>query len=95
MIIIYSPVPPAIAKLQSGTYVVPSWTLVPEGTTREGITWIAPQTPTKTAGDVRTIQVKSYTVTVYGTSGNVTCTCPGYTFRKKCKHVDMHTVGTM
>jgi hypothetical protein len=95
MISIISHIPPAIAKLPSGTYAVPSWTKVPDGTTLENITWVRSQPSVKPPEKVRTIQVKSYTLTIYGASGKVTCTCPGYTYRRKCKHVDMHKAGTM
>jgi uncharacterized Zn finger protein len=35
---------------------------------------------------VKEYKVKTYTVRVYGEGQKVTCDCPGYTYRKKCKH---------
>jgi hypothetical protein len=87
MITITSPVPPAITKLLSGTYVVPTWTKVPDGTVLSDILWVRPQPTGIDRQTTKTYRVKSYTITVYGTSGRVTCTCPGYTYRKKCKHI--------
>jgi hypothetical protein len=74
--------PPAIAILGGKTYVVPSYTEVPAGTTLDDIIWIPPAV-TKPA--YTTKHVGKYIITIYD-SGRVTCDCPGYTFRKKCKH---------
>lgn len=77
--------PPAIAKMGLVTYVVPTYQAVPHGTTLRDLEWIplhrqeAPQT-------VKEYKVKTYTVRVYGDGTRVTCDCPGYTYRKKCKH---------
>lgn len=78
--------PPAIAKLGGKTYVVPSYTEVPEGTTLDMIVWKRPVT---VAPSYITKHVGKYIVTIY-TSGRVTCDCPGFTFRKKCKHSAEH-----
>lgn len=74
--------PPAIAKLGNKTVVVPSYMEVPEGTTLDMIHWERPVMP-KTSFKIK--HVGKYIITLYD-SGRVTCDCPGYTFRKKCKH---------
>ena len=82
---IYSSYPPAIAKLGQVTYVVPSYQAVPHGTTLKDLEWI-PTYPKVVKETVKEYKVKNYTVRVYGSGQKVTCDCPGYTYRKKCKH---------
>lgn len=74
--------PPAIAKIGNKTYAVPSWTELPENTTLDMLEWIRPERPVYTEQEH---QVGSYVVKV-SSSGNITCTCPGYTYRRTCKH---------
>lgn len=82
---IYSSYPPAIAKLGPVTYVVPSYQAVPHGTTLKDLEWI-PTRPAVVKETVKEYKVKNYTVRVYGSGQKVTCDCPGYTYRRKCKH---------
>jgi hypothetical protein len=74
--------PPAIAVLNNRTVVVPSWTEVPAGTTLADIDWIRPKqvTPKMTVK-----HVGKYLLNIYD-NGAVKCDCPGFTYRKKCKH---------
>lgn len=62
---------------------------VPEGTTPSDIVWSRPEPKLEPKPAVKSFEVEgrtgTYTVTVDGR--RVTCTCPGYTFRKTCKHV--------
>jgi len=73
---------PAITTLRGKTWVVPNWVEVPQGTTLQDICWIRPAEP---KSNKTTKHVGKYLITIYD-SGNVTCDCPGFTFRKKCKH---------
>ena len=61
---------------------------VPEGTVPADIQW-QPSVVVPKATKVQTFEVQgrsgTYTVTVGGP--RPTCTCPGYTFRRTCKHV--------
>ena len=62
---------------------------VAEGTTMDMIHWTAPAPKAVKPSAVKTYTVEgsrgqTYTVTVAG--ARVTCTCPGYTFRRSCKH---------
>jgi hypothetical protein len=89
--------PPAIATFNGITYVVPGWHPVPEGTTLEEVNkyWIrdvatemSPLTSInkfeKTVISTRTGE--EYTVAFSGKYWS--CTCMGFEFRGRCKHVD-------
>jgi hypothetical protein len=82
---VHSQYPPAIAKLGPVTYVVPTYQAVPHGTTLRDLEWV-PLRPQTTPQSVKEYKVKSYTVRVFGDGQKVTCDCPGYTYRKQCKH---------
>lgn len=73
---------PAITVINGRTLVVPSWVEVPSGTTLDMIEWVRPVLP---KASYKTKHVGKYIITIYD-SGRVTCDCPGFTFRKKCKH---------
>ena len=71
-----------------------TWIPVPDGTTRADLpkymTWEsfadAPQAP---SGRVWTVQgSKGQTYTVEAVSGFLTCSCKGYQFRRKCRHIE-------
>lgn len=91
MIKIRSSYPPALFTANGKTYVLPVWQEVPNGTTLDSIVWekVLPKSmvPTKPTVD----RVKSsdgkriYLVTTYG-DGRKTCTCPGFHYRRFCKH---------
>jgi len=74
--------PPAIATLGGKTYAVPTWTEVPAGTTLNMIEWVRPIIKEPT---VKTKHVGKYILKIYD-NGKVTCDCPGFTYRRKCKH---------
>jgi hypothetical protein len=89
--------PPAIAKFNGITYVVPGWHPVPEGTTLEEANkyWVkdipsgeSSINPTeevqKTVISKRTGE--EYTVRFSGRYWS--CTCMGFGFRGRCKHVE-------
>jgi len=91
MIHVESVYAPAIftAPVSGKTYVVPTWLEVPTGTTLDMISW---QRPIVVAPTIITKHVSKYIITIYG-DGRVTCDCPGYTFRRKCKHADAEPRG--
>jgi len=88
MIKVYSSVPPAmfVAPVTGITYVIPTWQAVPAGTTMKDLEWVPPPRAATVPQTAKEYKVKTYTVRVYGGGQKVTCDCPGYTFRKKCKH---------
>ena len=76
--------PPAIAQLGGKWYAVPSYTEIPPETKLADLDW-TPLRPRNTQEQVDKHQVGQYIVEVSGS--RVRCTCPGYTFRKTCKHI--------
>lgn len=75
-------------------YVTPTsdgWLAVPEGTTLDDIEWTPSYVPkvkvhTYTVEKIRSSSsTKIYLVTTHP-NGMKTCTCPGFTFRRFCKH---------
>ena len=85
------PMPPGIFKstVSGKTYAVGGkWVEIPEGTTREDLHKYAIHK--KREFDIKTWKVTSssgstYTVTRIN-GERYTCNCPGFKFRRKCKH---------
>jgi hypothetical protein len=79
-----------IMRLPSGTYICPGWIKVPDGTTREQVEWETPL-PKSSVPEWSEHFVKGttgdYKVTISEQFGD-RCTCPGYGFRKKCRHIE-------
>ena len=76
--------PPAIVTTPSGTYIVPGWTPVPEGTQLSEVRHIKPETKKPKVFVVTGSKGTKYNVTVNGDS--VRCDCPAGKFRGRCKH---------
>ena len=70
-----------------------NWVEVPEGTTLKDIQWIpthekkAIHIPKKKIMKVKGSKGNEYVLTYK--DGKVTCTCPGFKFRRKCKHQEL------
>lgn len=80
-----------VTKLMIDGRVVSPATPVPVGTTLENITWMRPtvrQTPLakRSTRRVTGSKGKVYLVTT-DEWGRQECTCPGFTYRRNCKHV--------
>ena len=80
--------PPAVAMIGNRTYIMPDWLEVPNGTKLSQVKWSPPPKPKK----VEVIQKKvkgsrgaTYTLTRQP-NGKWMCSCPGYSFRRFCKH---------
>lgn len=79
----------AIVKTLSGTYICPGWIPVPDNIDRKDVQWetLIPKSP---PSDFTEHFIKGatgdYKVTISNHYGN-RCTCPGYTFRKTCRHI--------
>jgi len=88
--------PPAIYRSHSGTWygIAGSvWIEVPVGTTlvelEDYMVFKRPEIP-KDTGE-KTWQVKGSKGNTYDvklSSGNYTCTCVGFSWRRKCKHIE-------
>jgi hypothetical protein len=78
--------PPAIVTTQSGTYIVPGWTLVPKGTTLAEVEHVKPETKKPNVYVVTGSKGDKYNVTV--TDKRISCDCPAGKFRGKCKHIE-------
>jgi hypothetical protein len=86
---------PAITRLPTGTYAVSGgvWIPVPDSTTREDLTkyftWEPLSAPAASTPTHRwTVQgSKGQTYTVQEFGGSWRCTCPGYQYRRKCRHI--------
>ena len=77
--------PPAIARLGDTTYIVPGYVKVPDGTTLDMVQWKRPKMAAVVKPKTYKVPGKDYTITDYGT--RKTCSCPGFTYRKHCRHV--------
>ena len=77
---------PTVVNTISGTYAVSgsNWKSVPEGTTLKDIKWINTNPKIKKSKP-KNWEVKDYTVSFNGSS--YSCTCLGYIYRHKCKHI--------
>jgi hypothetical protein len=77
-----------IYKVQVGSTLLPINQRLPESTTLSQIVWQRPERP-KVAEQMRTVKGSNgntYTITTLPT-GRVTCTCPGFSYRRTCKHI--------
>lgn len=96
MITIKSTLNPTVITVSSGTYAVAGslWLPVPAGTTINDIKWIperAPRIPIVTA-EIKVYKIPSSngkdSYEVKFEHGQWTCECPGFGFRRKCKHIE-------
>lgn len=79
-----------IDKLMVGSTPIPVTQSLPDTTSVSQFTWMGPDRVATISKPV-TVEVPGskgavYHVTTYP-NGRKTCTCPGYTFRKTCKHL--------
>ena len=90
-------VPPALANLPSGRYAVAgsTWIRVPEDTKFEDLdkymVYEAKRPVSPVDASVRSWAVvgsKGAHYTVRANHGRYTCTCPGFGWRHKCKHIE-------
>lgn len=77
-----------IYSVKVGSTLIPINQSLPEGTSVAQLVWVKPEPP-KVATDTQVVQGakgKQYIITTLPT-GRKTCTCPGFSFRRTCKHI--------
>ena len=92
-------IPPGTMELNGSRYIMPGWYKLPEDEPTPELKDIAfyPYKPNREA-DIDTSAIgiwkipsskgdKEYTVTT-SISGSLECECPGYGFRRRCRHID-------
>jgi len=90
---VQGPYQPFVAKVGQHYYIMPSWKMIPDDTNEVRILWDhpAPIPTQKLEGVTRTVPasngVGTYKVLVRN-DGMKSCSCPGFLYRRKCKHVD-------
>ena len=89
--------PPMLANVNGKRYAIsgPTWIEVPADTVFEDLPkymvasrWLAPRTE---SSDTRTWEVKGSkgnTYTVKLSAGQYTCQCAGFSFRRRCRHIE-------
>lgn len=77
-----------IYKVQVGKTLLPINQRLPESTTLSQIVWHAPVRPKVETSSkvVKGSNGKTYVVSTLPT-GRQTCTCPGFSYRRTCKHI--------
>ena len=91
--------PPALTTFGSEKYIMPGWYKLPEDEHDIKLEDIAfypykadkPNIPDSNKNKVYKVKSsrgdKTYEVTI-NSSGEFSCTCPGYGFRRRCRHID-------
>ena len=92
-------IPPATMELNGNRYIMPGWYKLPDDEPTPKLEDIGfypykakkPNIPNNAKNKVYKVTSskgdKEYEVSVSG-SGDFACTCPGYGFRRKCRHID-------
>ena len=86
MITIKGSMNPTVINTIDGTFAVSgsNWVDVPVGTKLKDIKWINTSPKVKKSKPM-SWKVKDYTISFNGSF--YSCTCLGYTYRRKCKHI--------
>ena len=87
---------PTVVNTTSGTFAVSgsNWISVPEGTTLKDLNWIDTKPKIKKY-KLKTWEIKSpsksrpgkFNTYLVKFDGTYSCTCLGYTYRRKCRHI--------
>ena len=79
----------SIQSIEVGAVRIPASTRLPESTSMAQLVWVKPEPAQIVSPSTRTVQGsggKTYTITTLAT-GRQTCTCPGFSYRRTCKHI--------
>ena len=78
---------PTIIKAGGAIYAVSgsTWLRVPKNTTKKDLKWINTSPSPKKHGNNKEWEIKDYIVSLK--YGYYSCTCLGYLYRRRCKHV--------
>lgn len=93
-IIVKSHVPPSIIELGGKHYIVPTWKEVNETVTRSQLKWVPSykssitiDTPIAKKEIISSRSGDVYLVSIYKNHKKDSCTCMGFKFKRKCKHI--------
>jgi hypothetical protein len=78
-----------ITKVEVGSTIIPNNSRLPDHTSVQQLVWVKPEPSPAIKATTKTVagtKGKTYVVTTLPT-GRQTCTCPGFTFRRTCKHL--------
>ena len=92
-------IPPATMELNGNRYIMPGWYKLPDDEPTPNIEDIAyypykakkpniPNIDSNKVYKVKSSKGDSYYEVKMNSSGSLECTCPGYGFRRKCRHID-------
>ncbi len=81
---------PTVINTSAGTFAVSgsNWVSVPDGTSLENLKWI--DTTPKKKNKINSWDVSGSNGNTYSVQWNesfYSCTCPGYTYRRTCRHI--------
>ena len=90
MITVKGTMNPTVIKTIAGTFAVSgsNWVSVPNGTSLKNIKWV--NTTPKKEKEINFWDVLGSSGNVYKVQWNgsfYSCTCPGYTYRRTCRHI--------
>jgi hypothetical protein len=82
--------PPSIANISGKHYIVPWWIEVDAATTLDDIEWEKDTSYIVTKETIATFVSSSNPDIIYNvqmsSKGDLDCDCPGFRFKRKCKH---------
>lgn len=78
--------PPSFAVINGQKYLMPGWTPVENNVTFSDVKHINPYKKTIKTFEIKGSSGNMYTITKRG--NEISCNCPGFKFRGKCKHIN-------
>jgi len=92
-------IPPATMELNGNRYIMPGWYKLPDDEPTPDLKDIAfypykankpniPNIKSNKVYKVKSSKGNAYYEVKMNASGSLKCSCPGYGFRRKCRHID-------